>query len=96
MRAGSEESNAIQVAIKETEKPKFLPKDVVKKIKEAGFSKFTINKHTELWKKLNAKDPSKKYGTDVAGKWYWYQDWIDFAVNYLKNKQFGVEQDINK
>lgn len=96
VRAGSDESNAIQVAIKETEKPKFLPKYVVKKIQEAGFPKFTINKHTDLWKELNAKDPSKKFGTDVAGKWYWYQYWIDFAINYLKNKQLGVEQDINK
>ena len=95
VRAESEESNAIQVANKETKKPKIITKDVVKKIQEAGFPKFTINKHTDLWKNLNAKDPSKKYGTDVAGKWYWYQVWIDFAIKHLKNKQLGVEQDIN-
>jgi len=96
VKAGSNESDAINVAIKETEKPKFLPKDVVKRIREAGFQDFTINKHTDLWKELNTKDPSKNYGTNVARKWYWYQTWIDFAINHLKNKQLKMNDSLNK
>lgn len=64
-----------------------MPKDVVRKIQEAGFTDFKMNKHTELWKELDAKNKLKHYGTDIAGRWYWYQNWIDDAISYLKNKQ---------
>lgn len=87
VKAGTEKSDAIQIAIKETEKPKFLPKDVVKIVREAGFADFKMIKHTELWKKIDAKNPTKHYGTDVAGKWYWYQKWIDYVILYLENEQ---------
>ncbi len=66
--------------MKETEKPKFLASQVVKKIQEAGFKTFGMHRHTMLWKEHDAKNPDKGYGTLVANYWYWYQKWIDFLM----------------
>ncbi|MBP8000566.1 MAG: DUF3644 domain-containing protein [Chloroflexi bacterium] len=67
--------------LKPVEKPKFRAKDVVARVRSEGFTKFRISpEHTELWKAENAKDPSKGYGVDVQGTWYWYQNWIDYCI----------------
>lgn len=89
IKNGSEESNAIKIAIKETEKPKFLPNEVVKLIKDAGFKSFTISKHTDLWKKLNAKNKEYHFGVSISGKWYWYQSWINHAIAYLRERELN-------
>jgi hypothetical protein len=66
---------------KESERPKFRAKDVVKHVKQAGFSKFRPTpEHAAMWKAENAKDPSKGYGTEIQGAWYWYQSWIDRCI----------------
>lgn len=65
------------------EKPKFRRKDVLKLVKEAGFGDFGPSDHTDLWKKLDAKNPSKGYGVLVCGTWYWYQNWVDLINNRL-------------
>lgn len=63
--------------IKETEKRKFLPKQVVDIMKAQGFPKFEMHHHTDFWKSQDARNPSKGYGTLVAGKiWHWYENWI--------------------
>ena len=69
---------------KEVEKPKFRAGEIVVIAKQAGFTSFTMHKHTELWKKEDAKKPAKGYGTLVSGYWYWYQRWIDFVLNHLR------------
>lgn len=68
----------------EKEKPKFLRKDVLKKIQEAGHTNFGPSQHTVLWKKYDGKNPAKGFGVDVCGTWYWYQNWIDFIVKELQ------------
>ena len=65
---------------KETEKQKFKPSNVVGKIKAAGFSKFRMTEHTEMWKQEDAKNKSKNYGASVEGTWFWYQSWIDRCI----------------
>jgi len=70
---------------KEVEKPKYLPSEVVKIAQEAGFESFGISQHTYLWKKKDAKNPSKGYGIRVSKQWYWYQRWVDFVLDYLRN-----------
>ena len=69
---------------KEVEKPKYLPSEVVKVAQEAGFTSFRIGRHTELWKKEDAKNPGKGYGIKVSKQWYWYQRWVDFVLEYLR------------
>ena len=66
-----------RVLIKETEKNKYLPSDVVKTMQREGFTWFTMQKHTELWKALQAKNPDKHFGVQVTKTWYWYDSWIE-------------------
>ena len=68
------------------EKPKFLRKDVLRIVKEAGFTGFGPTEHTNLWKEYDAKNPSKGYGWSVCGTWYWYQNWVDFIIEQLNRK----------
>jgi hypothetical protein len=63
--------------IKETERPKFRPGAIVKKMQELGYSRFFMHSHTELWHNSDAKSPGKGFGVEVAGTWYWYQLWVD-------------------
>lgn len=79
VKPGSEEADALNKAyIKETEKQKFKWKQIKAMMDKEGFSKFQQHHHAELWKRLNAKDPSKGYGVKLAdGQWYWYQRWVD-------------------
>jgi len=63
---------------KEVERKKYRATDVVKEIRDAGFSKFKIQpEHLKMWKAEDAKNPAKGFGTEVAGVWYWYQTWVD-------------------
>jgi len=71
----------------ETEKPKYSATQVVAKIRDAGFADFNIPRHTKLWQKYDAKNPSKGYGVMVVNYWYWYQNWIEFLLKKLYNKK---------
>lgn len=62
---------------KEVEKPKFRPKQIVDLMQQEGFRAFGMQRHTELWKSLNAKEPGKGFGHEVAGTWFWYESWIN-------------------
>jgi hypothetical protein len=74
----AETVNKEYAVIKETEKTKYLPTQVVDLMKAEGYPRFSIRYHTELWHALNAKIPSQGYGTLVAGKyWHWYERWVD-------------------
>jgi hypothetical protein len=70
----------------EKEKPKFQRKYVLEKVRKAGFQQFGPSAHTELWKKVDAKNPANGYGVDICGLWYWYQNWIDFIISHLKQE----------
>jgi hypothetical protein len=61
---------------KEVEKPKYLPKDVVRHMKDKGFARFSVHHHTQLWKQLDAKKSGKGFGILVANTWYWYETWL--------------------
>lgn len=79
----AEAVNKEYAVIKETEKKKYLPQQIVDLMKRNGFSKFSLHYHTILWKSLNAKDPAKGYGTLVAGKvWHWYERWIEVVQKH--------------
>lgn len=66
------------------EKPKFIATQVVKKIQRAGFENFGIYQHTQFWRKYDGKNPQKGFGTFVVNYWYWYENWIDFIIQKLK------------
>lgn len=82
----SHEGQAIQTIFKDREKPKFLSKEIVKLMKSEGYKNFRMHDHTTLWKARDAKNPSKGYGVEVAGTWYWYQSWVDVVHQYCKEQ----------
>lgn len=70
--------------IKETEKKKYLPGDIVKMMEAKGFSKFTMYTHTKLWKALDGKNKKYNYGVCIAQKWYWYETWVKKVEEYCE------------
>jgi Protein of unknown function (DUF3644) len=68
--------NASYTVIRETEKQKWLPSQIVAKVKADGFPKFTMTHHTDLWKALDAKSNAMCFGVQIAKTWYWYDSWV--------------------
>ncbi|MCP4404634.1 MAG: DUF3644 domain-containing protein, partial [bacterium] len=80
--------NREYAVIKETEKPKYLPKQIVELMNKEGFPYFKIYNHTQLWKLLDAKNPKHGFGTMVAGKfWHWYSRWVDEVRKHCKENR---------
>ncbi len=74
----SEQGRAIsQIVLKETERPKHLPSDIVKLMNDEGYPEFSMYYHTQLWKKLDARNSGKGYGVWVRKNWYWYDRWVE-------------------
>jgi Protein of unknown function (DUF3644) len=82
--------NAQYTVIKETERPKFLPSDVVKSMKSEGFHRFEMQHHTDLWKSRDAKEPGKKFGVMLAKTWYWYENWVEEVRKYCQQGKFNA------
>ncbi|MBT9137313.1 MAG: hypothetical protein DDT34_02403 [Firmicutes bacterium] len=81
----AETVNKEYAVIKETEKKKYLPKQVVDLIRAEGYPSFSMHHHTQLWKSLDAQSTSKGYGVMVAGKmWHWYENWLDEVRKHCK------------
>jgi hypothetical protein len=68
--------------IKEIERPKLRPSEIVKEMQILGFTTFGIHQHTQLWKLENAKSSEKGYGVAVGNTWYWYERWRDRVRKY--------------
>ncbi|KQE90194.1 MULTISPECIES: DUF3644 domain-containing protein [Acinetobacter calcoaceticus/baumannii complex] len=76
--------NKEYAVIKETEKAKFLPSQVVRKMNDEGFVSFTMHNHTQLVKKFDARNPANGLGTMVADKhWHYYEKWIEVVRDEL-------------
>lgn len=74
--------NATYSVIRETERPKSLPSQIVAKLKAEGFPRFSMTQHTNLWRSRDAKNPSKGYGVQLAKTWYWYDTWLAEVRKY--------------
>ncbi|QUS37398.1 DUF3644 domain-containing protein [Falsirhodobacter algicola] len=76
---GSDEAGEIsKIILKEVNKDRYPPKKVVEKMQAAGFPKFRMHDHTQLWKQLDAKNPGKGFGcAGDYGNWVWFDRWID-------------------
>lgn len=72
--------NKHYAVVKETERAKYLPKQVVERMQSAGYTRFTMHSHTQLWKSLDAKISSKGLGVMVVKTWYWYEPWIEIVA----------------
>ena len=76
------------VMIKESEKKKYLPQQIVDIMKSEGYLWFTINKHTVLWQNNGKSLKIAQYGSIIAGKqWYWYESWLNYVRKYCQMQQ---------
>lgn len=69
-------ANAEYAVIRETERQKWLPSEIVLLMRTEGFPRFGMGHHTRLWKHHDAKNTSKGYGIRIAKTWYWYDSWL--------------------
>ncbi len=83
----AEKLNTEYVLIKEREKPKYIPSNVVNAMREKGYPHFSMHNHTSLWQTDRDKYYSPDYGTRVAGHWYWYQKWFDEVEQHCSEKE---------
>ena len=84
----AETVNVEYAVIKETERPKYLPSQIIKIIHKEGYPQFSMHQHTLLWKELEARDAAKGYGTWVAGVyWHWYARWLDVVRDHCKRNR---------
>ncbi|WP_424927595.1 DUF3644 domain-containing protein [Amaricoccus tamworthensis] len=84
VKPGTPEADSVErVLLKETERPKYRPTEIVAKAKAAGFKKFAIYDHTQLVNQLDARNPGKGYGVEIAGQWYWYEGWFEKVIEKL-------------
>jgi hypothetical protein len=72
----------------ETERPKYRVGTVRRLVESAGYE-FGRYEHTQLWRKLGAKEPAKGYGIQVEGAWFWYDSWITECKAYCQARDEG-------
>jgi len=77
--------NAEYVVVKETERKKWLPSQIVEQMKAEGFKRFNMHHHTTLWQQKDAKNQAHGFGTPVAKAWYWYDRWVDVVRSHCKD-----------
>lgn len=71
-------------AIKDREKPKYLPSKIIKEMQKLGYKKFKTHQHAQLWKNEDAKNPAKGYGVLIEKTWYWYESWFAFVKGHCE------------
>lgn len=100
VNAGSDEEKAIndayrQVVLKEVERQKFRPGEIVALMKQQGYNLFEMHHHTPLWQNMDAKNPSRGFGVEVSGQWYWYERWLEVVREHCEaNREEYVVIDV--
>jgi hypothetical protein len=82
--------NAKYALIKETEKKKYLSKEIVDLMHSKGYGWFNIGEMTSYWKNiLKSRD---KYGIYITkSQWMWYENWIPVMEKYCQEKQEKID-----
>ena len=77
-----------RVLVKDVEKKKFLPSEIVKMMNDEGYSTFTMYYHTQLWHEKDAKNKKYNFGVQVAKQWYWYENWVNVVRDHCQKNNF--------
>ncbi len=77
--------------IRDREKPKHLPTEIVEIMQKKGYRKFGMHQHSQLWKQMDAKNEVKGYGVWVANSWYWYDNWIKEVEKYCEDHKTELQ-----
>src|SRR5712692_10206896 len=81
----AQDVNKAYTVIKETERPKHLPKWIVELMQQEGYKRFIMTSHTNLWRQQDAKNPAKGFGVAVEKAWYWYDNWVEEVRKHCQN-----------
>lgn len=67
-----------KVLLKDVDKRRYSPTQIVQAMQAEGFPRFRLQDHTDLWRSLSAKDPNKGFGKPgvYAGSWEWFDAWL--------------------
>lgn len=80
IKPDSEEGKQLNsVLLKEVDKNRFTPSQVVELMQANGFPNFKMQHHTTLWQELDAKAEGKGFGKqgDYANTWVWFDSWVE-------------------
>src|SRR5262249_9428711 len=80
----AQQVNAHYTTIKEVERPKYLPSEIVRLMKSEGFLDFSMHKHRDLWKSREGKKVDKVCGVKIENTWYWNKPWIKEVKKYCQ------------
>jgi SpoVK/Ycf46/Vps4 family AAA+-type ATPase len=85
IRPDSAEGQEIaRVLIKESERKKYKPKDIVAMMVAEGHAAFNMYAHKLLWQAADAKNPVHRFGVELRpGDWWWYDKWADHVRAHL-------------
>jgi hypothetical protein len=78
--------SAIEMAIREVERPKYTAGQIVELMRKEGFGAFSMygkGGFVLFWKSIDAKKPDKGYGVQIAGTWYWYDKMLVAVRTHL-------------
>ena len=75
---GSDIADKFNIALKEVEKRKYLPSEIVSMMEAEGWDRFTMDSHTKLWKKLDGEGPGEGLRRCRGRQaWCWYETWLN-------------------
>lgn len=89
IRSDSEDAeNISRVLMKEVDKARFPATQIVRLVQERGYPNFSMYNHSQLWNRLDAKSPEKKFGRqgDYANSWVWYRTWLDRVLLHCEEQ----------
>ena len=77
--------NKTPYVIKEKERQKYLPKQIVEMMRKEGFKKINMYHFARCWKAIDGKNPKNKLGVMIGDRtWYWYEGIIQHVRDYCR------------
>lgn len=91
----AENLNKTYTLIKETEKKKYLSKDIVALMRKKGYTWFSVSDMTTFWKtELKSREQYGIYITKT--QWMWYENWIPVIEEYCQKVQQNLDMKTEK
>ncbi|MFH1795137.1 MAG: DUF3644 domain-containing protein [Pseudomonadota bacterium] len=73
----SPQGSAVEVAIKQVERPKLRMKEAIKKLHDDYGVTLSPYQFQKIWKSNDLKDPAKGLAIELGNQWFWYQEGIE-------------------
>jgi len=86
VKPGSADAEEVgRIVFKEVNRKRYPPSEIVAKVRAAGYPKFSVHHHTQLWNSLDAKNRGNDgYGGpgDYKNSWVWYDKWLERVLEH--------------